>query len=125
MQFSNVGSLELHGFARNRLWSVDNDPPPFTTNPINKVFIELIFKSTEDDLKTCPHSEICVEGLEMLEDGLPDAGNNLVELEVKKTWLSVDHMNQMLMIRKVDPTVDIEADEGDNYTHIPVRNRVR
>ncbi|CAH1431347.1 unnamed protein product [Lactuca virosa] len=50
--------------------------------------------------------------------------NNLVELEVKNTWLSVDHMNQMLMIRKVDPTLDMEADEGDNYTHIPVRNRV-
>ncbi|CAH1414226.1 unnamed protein product [Lactuca virosa] len=27
-------------------------------------------------------------------------------------------------IRKVDPTWDMEADEGDNYTHIPVRNRV-
>ncbi|CAI9299287.1 unnamed protein product [Lactuca saligna] len=25
-------------------------------------------------------------------------------------------------IRKVDPTLDMEADEGDNYTHIPVRN---
>ncbi|CAI9285174.1 unnamed protein product [Lactuca saligna] len=50
--------------------------------------------------------------------------NILDELEVKNTWLSVDHMNQMLMIRKVDPTLDMEADEGDNYTHIPVRNRV-
>nr|KAJ0187760.1 hypothetical protein LSAT_V11C900500110 [Lactuca sativa] len=45
-------------------------------------------------------------------------GNNLVELEVKNTWLSVDHKNQMFMIRKVDPTLDMEADEGDNYTHI-------
>ncbi|CAI9285836.1 unnamed protein product [Lactuca saligna] len=51
----NTCSLELHGFARNRLWSVDNDSPPFPTNPTNNVFIDLIFKSTEDDLKTWPH----------------------------------------------------------------------
>ncbi|CAI9283097.1 unnamed protein product [Lactuca saligna] len=25
-------------------------------------------------------------------------------------------------IRKLDPTLDMEDDEGDNYTHIPVRN---
>lgn len=25
-----------------------------------------------------------------------------------------------LQIRKVDPTLDMEADEGDDYTHIPV-----
>ncbi|KAI3496215.1 hypothetical protein L1887_38570 [Cichorium endivia] len=55
-QFSNVGSLELHGFARNRFWSIDHDPPPFPTNPTNRVFIDLLFKSTEDDLKTWPHS---------------------------------------------------------------------
>ncbi|CAI9273000.1 unnamed protein product [Lactuca saligna] len=28
------------------------------------------------------------------------------------------------LVRKVDPTLDMEADEGDNYTHIQVRNRV-
>ncbi|CAH1429007.1 unnamed protein product [Lactuca virosa] len=32
--------------------------------------------------------------------------------------------NILWEIRKVDPIWDMEADEGDNYTHIPVRNRV-
>lgn len=25
-----------------------------------------------------------------------------------------------LQIRRVDPTLDMEADEGDDYTHLPV-----
>ena len=30
--------------------------------------------------------------------------------------LQIQHMQ----IRRVDPTLDIEADEGDDYTHLPV-----
>lgn len=26
-----------------------------------------------------------------------------------------------LQIRRVDPTLDMEADQGDDYTHLPVR----
>ncbi|KVH87706.1 putative glucose-6-phosphate 1-epimerase [Cynara cardunculus var. scolymus] len=55
-QFSNVGSLDLHGFARIRFWSVDNEPPPIPANAINRVFVDLIYKSTEEDLTTWPHS---------------------------------------------------------------------
>ncbi|XP_057791724.1 putative glucose-6-phosphate 1-epimerase isoform X2 [Salvia miltiorrhiza] len=53
-QFSNLGTLEQHGFARNRLWSVDNSPSPLPpiTAPST---VDLILKSTEDDLKTWPH----------------------------------------------------------------------
>ncbi|KAL9242281.1 hypothetical protein vseg_016298 [Gypsophila vaccaria] len=53
-QFSNLGSLEAHGFARNRVWSTDPDPPPVPTN--NKAYVDLILKPTEDDLKLWPHS---------------------------------------------------------------------
>ncbi|KAK9705835.1 hypothetical protein RND81_07G085800 [Saponaria officinalis] len=53
-QFSNLGSLEAHGFARNRVWSEDPDPPPVPTN--NKAYIDLILKPSEDDLKLWPHS---------------------------------------------------------------------
>ncbi|XP_064938939.1 putative glucose-6-phosphate 1-epimerase [Musa acuminata AAA Group] len=55
-QFGSHGNLEQHGFARNRLWSIDSDPPPFPTVSSNKAFIDLIFKPSEDDLKLWPHS---------------------------------------------------------------------
>ncbi|ONI19703.1 hypothetical protein PRUPE_3G292800 [Prunus persica] len=54
-QFGNLGSLEQHGFARNRLWSLDNDPSPLPpTN--NQSSVDLILKSAEEDLKTWPRS---------------------------------------------------------------------
>ncbi|PIA40805.1 hypothetical protein AQUCO_02400106v1 [Aquilegia coerulea] len=55
-QFSNMGSLDQHGFARNRLWSVDEDPPPFPTTSSNKAFVDLILKTSDEDLKCWPHS---------------------------------------------------------------------
>ncbi|KAJ7952019.1 Glucose-6-phosphate 1-epimerase [Quillaja saponaria] len=54
-QFSNHGSLEQHGFARNRFWTEDLDPPPFATNTTNKAFIDLILKNSEEDSKIWPH----------------------------------------------------------------------
>ncbi|CAN6547444.1 unnamed protein product [Malus baccata var. baccata] len=55
-QFSNLGSLDAHGFARNRVWSIDTDPSPFPTNSPNKVSVDLILKPTEEDMKTWPYS---------------------------------------------------------------------
>lgn len=55
-QFGNCGSLEQHGFARNRMWSIDNDPPPLHQNDANdKVSVDLLLKPSEDDLKCWPH----------------------------------------------------------------------
>lgn len=53
-QFSNFGSLEQHGFARSRLWSLDSSPSPL---PLinNQSTVDLILKSTDEDLKTWPH----------------------------------------------------------------------
>ncbi|OAY29507.1 hypothetical protein MANES_15G150300v8 [Manihot esculenta] len=54
-QFGNLGLLEKHGFARNRLWSLDSDPSPLP--PVNnQSSVDLILKSSEDDLKTWPRS---------------------------------------------------------------------
>lgn len=53
-QIGNLGLQEQHGFARNRLWSVDNDPSPFPP-ATNQSTVDLISKSTEEDLKTWPH----------------------------------------------------------------------
>ena len=50
-QFGDLSSLEQHGFARNRMWSLDRDPSPLP--PLdNQSFVELILKSTKVDLKT-------------------------------------------------------------------------
>ncbi|KAL3005431.1 hypothetical protein AAZX31_08G219900 [Glycine max] len=54
-QFSNHGSLEHHGFARNKFWTLDLNPPAFPTNSTNKAFTDLILKHSEDDNKSWPH----------------------------------------------------------------------
>lgn len=53
-QFSNHGPLEAHGFARNRLWKVDPDPPPSNTS--SKAYVDLLLKPTDEDLKIWAHS---------------------------------------------------------------------
>jgi hypothetical protein len=54
-QFGSNGNLEQHGFARNRLWTIDDNPPPLPVNPLIKAFVDIILKRTEDDLKMWPH----------------------------------------------------------------------
>lgn len=55
IQFGIQGALEHHGFARNRHWVVDLDPPPFPTSSPNKAFVDLILKPSEEDAKIWPH----------------------------------------------------------------------
>lgn len=55
-QFGNHGNLEQHGFARNRFWSIDPDPPPFPTATLDKAFVDLILRPSEEDTKTWPNS---------------------------------------------------------------------
>ncbi|KAG8375064.1 hypothetical protein BUALT_Bualt10G0061200 [Buddleja alternifolia] len=56
-QFGNRGSLEQHGFARNRMWAIDENPPPLQPFDSNgKAFIDLLLKPSDDDLKIWPHS---------------------------------------------------------------------
>lgn len=56
-QFGNCGSLELHGFARNKVWAIDDNPPLLHPNDSHgKSFIDLLLKPSEDDLKCWPHS---------------------------------------------------------------------
>ncbi|KAK6137326.1 hypothetical protein DH2020_028930 [Rehmannia glutinosa] len=56
-QFGNRGSLEQHGFARNRMWVVDENPPPLqsTDHSSGNAFIDLLHKSSDDDMKSWPH----------------------------------------------------------------------
>ncbi|GAB4861642.1 hypothetical protein Ancab_036894 [Ancistrocladus abbreviatus] len=56
-QLGNCGSLEQHGFARNRIWSVDENPPPVHAYDTHgKAFVDLILKPSAEDLKCWPHS---------------------------------------------------------------------
>ncbi|KAK6784065.1 hypothetical protein RDI58_017519 [Solanum bulbocastanum] len=55
-QFANRGPLESHGFARNRFWSIDKEPPPFPAATSSRAFVDLILKPSEEDLKIWPHS---------------------------------------------------------------------
>lgn len=56
-QFGNRGSLEQHGFARNRMWLIDENPPPLHSSDSNgKAYIDLLLKPSEDDLRIWPHS---------------------------------------------------------------------
>ncbi|CAM8981506.1 unnamed protein product [Rhodiola kirilowii] len=55
-QFGNCGSLEQHGFARNKLWKIDENPPPLPlSDSQGKSFVDLILKPSEEDLKFWPH----------------------------------------------------------------------
>ena len=62
-QFGGFGSLEQHGFARNRMWSIDINPPPppsVSVTGISKPYADLILKPSDDELKIWPHNfELC------------------------------------------------------------------
>ncbi|KAI7741502.1 hypothetical protein M8C21_007732 [Ambrosia artemisiifolia] len=56
-QFGSCGSLEQHSFARNKVWSVDDNPPSLPANDSSgKSFVDLLLKPSEEDLKCWPHS---------------------------------------------------------------------
>ncbi|XP_054824989.1 putative glucose-6-phosphate 1-epimerase [Prosopis cineraria] len=56
-QFGNRGTLEQHGFARNKMWVIDDSPPPLpSTDSHGKSYIDLLLKPSDEDLKTWPHS---------------------------------------------------------------------
>ncbi|XP_076925002.1 putative glucose-6-phosphate 1-epimerase [Bidens hawaiensis] len=56
-QFGSCGSLEQHGFARNKIWTVDENPPSLPAKDSSgKSFVDLLLKPTDEDLKCWPHS---------------------------------------------------------------------
>ena len=55
-KFGNGGSLEQHGFVRNKIWAIDDNPPPLRPNDSHgKSFTDLILRPSEEDLKCWPH----------------------------------------------------------------------
>ncbi|EOA16987.1 hypothetical protein CARUB_v10005219mg [Capsella rubella] len=54
-QYSNTGPLPSHGFARQRFWEIDANPPPLPSSSSSHAFVDLILRSSDDDLKIWPH----------------------------------------------------------------------
>ncbi|KAK2664221.1 hypothetical protein Ddye_002795 [Dipteronia dyeriana] len=58
-QFGNQGLVQKHGFARNKIWVIDSDPPPLhhhPSDPLGKACVDLLLKPSEEDLRIWPHS---------------------------------------------------------------------
>ncbi|XP_010529629.1 PREDICTED: putative glucose-6-phosphate 1-epimerase [Tarenaya hassleriana] len=56
-QFGTRGLLEQHGFARNKIWVVEKDPPPLPSfDPTQKAYVDLVLKPSDEDLRIWPHS---------------------------------------------------------------------
>ncbi|XP_022898028.1 putative glucose-6-phosphate 1-epimerase [Olea europaea var. sylvestris] len=55
-QFGNCSSIEQQGFARNKIWTIEDDAPPLLKNDIRgKSFIDLLLKPGEEEPKCWPH----------------------------------------------------------------------
>ncbi|KAG4142755.1 hypothetical protein ERO13_D06G147800v2 [Gossypium hirsutum] len=59
VELKSTGSLEQYGFARNRIWSIDLDPPPSPSDISHKAFVDLILTHSEEDMKIWPHRYDC------------------------------------------------------------------
>ncbi|XP_064953913.1 putative glucose-6-phosphate 1-epimerase isoform X2 [Musa acuminata AAA Group] len=121
-QFSSHGNLEQHGFARNKFWSIDTNPPQLPSNSLIKTFVDLILKPTDDDIKIWPHSEVRVEGLETLDyldnlkerERFTEQGDAITfESEVDKIYLStptkiaiIDHEKKRTFVLRKDGLPD-------------------
>ncbi|CAN8230498.1 unnamed protein product [Cochlearia groenlandica] len=54
-QYSNTGPLPNHGFVRNRFWELDPNPPQLPSNSYYLAWVDLILRSSQEDLKIWPH----------------------------------------------------------------------
>uniref|UniRef100_A0A1J3DSS7 glucose-6-phosphate 1-epimerase n=1 Tax=Noccaea caerulescens TaxID=107243 RepID=A0A1J3DSS7_NOCCA len=54
-QYSNTGPLPSHGFVRQRFWEIDANPPPLPSHPSSSAQVDLILRSSQEDLKIWPH----------------------------------------------------------------------
>ncbi|KAF2309638.1 hypothetical protein GH714_004401 [Hevea brasiliensis] len=114
-QFASHGGLESHGFARNRIWSIDSDPPSFPTvsstlGPGGDLMLTSRIRNTSADGKPFSFtfayhtyfsvsdiSEVRVEGLETLDyldnlqnkERFTEQGDAITfESEIDKIYLS-------------------------------------
>lgn len=123
-QFGSHGTLKQHGFASNKIWIIDDNPPLLPPNDSNgKAYVDLLLKPTENDLKFWPHSEVRIEGLETLhyldnllqKERFTDQGNTLTfESEVDQVYVNspdivavFDHENKRTFFIKKQGLPDV------------------
>ncbi|KAL9328751.1 hypothetical protein ACSQ67_003754 [Phaseolus vulgaris] len=102
-QFGNRGALEQHGFARNRIWTIEKDPPHLSGNFSAKVYIDLLLKPYKEDSKTWPHSfefrlriSLTADGILNLTSRIRNVGSKNFSFCIGyRTYLSVSDVSEV------------------------------
>lgn len=69
-QFGSGGSLEQHGFVKNKIWTIDENPLPMCSDDIEGgSFVDLLYRSSEEDFKFWPYSFELRLRVSLLPDG--------------------------------------------------------
>ncbi|KAI0488746.1 hypothetical protein KFK09_028585 [Dendrobium nobile] len=55
-QVGGLANFEQHGFARTRVWTIDQNPPPLQESNSYRASVDLILRPSEGDFKFWPHS---------------------------------------------------------------------
>ncbi|PKU66118.1 putative glucose-6-phosphate 1-epimerase [Dendrobium catenatum] len=56
MEVGGLANFEQHGFARTRVWTIDQNPQPLQESNSYRAFVDLILRPSEGDFKFWPHS---------------------------------------------------------------------
>ncbi|KAB1202802.1 putative glucose-6-phosphate 1-epimerase [Morella rubra] len=103
-QFGTRGLLEQHGFARNKIWFIDENPPPLHPNDSNgKAYTDLQLKPSEEDLKIWPHSFEFRLRVSLAEDGYLTMISRIRNINCKpfsfsfayRTYLSISDISEV------------------------------
>ncbi|XP_041029081.1 putative glucose-6-phosphate 1-epimerase [Juglans microcarpa x Juglans regia] len=103
-QFGSRGLLEQHGFARNKIWVFDENPPPLHPNDSNgKAYTDLLLKASEEDLKAWPHSFEFRLRVSLAEDGYLTMISRIRNINCKpfsfsfayRTYLSISDISEV------------------------------
>ncbi|KAK1697659.1 hypothetical protein QYE76_014356 [Lolium multiflorum] len=122
MQFGSNGNLEQHGFARNRLWTIDDNPPPLPVNPSIKAFVDIILKPNEDDLNIWPH-RIALDALGDL--SLTSDGRPFSYTFAYHTNFSVSDIRFLVIVVHVAYQMQVKTEERSAITPPPAKKTKR
>lgn len=89
-QFGSRGLLEQHGFARNREWTIDDQPPSPRPRDSNcQSYINLLLKPKDDDSKIWPHRFEFRLRVSLLEDGSLSLRSRIKNINCKPITFSI------------------------------------
>ncbi|CAJ1927498.1 unnamed protein product [Sphenostylis stenocarpa] len=88
-QFGNSGTLERHGFARNRIWIIENNPPHLAGDFTEKVYVDLLLKPYEEDAKIWPHNFEFRLRISLAADGILNLTSRIRNVDSKNFSFSI------------------------------------